>query len=421
MPLREDSVATVWAPSATLCVLDDRFRQRGSALGTCKPTLDALVSRDEFPVLEEVAYLNTASIGLVPMSVQREASVWEKEIATRGTLALDEAAEIAVFEGTREAAARLLGVPAEHVAVVSSATLALGQIAWWLKPTAGTNVVSVDLEFPSSTFPWFRIAEETGVEVRLVPARDDPAALSLDALERVTDRNTSVICVSHVQFATGHRFDLAGLVELAESCEATLVVDATQSAGALPLEPVAERVDFMVAGSYKWLCGPFGAAFCYLGARVRDTFRPPIVGWRSVVDPYGLDARAMKLPPSARRLEFSTSSYGAAVALARSLELVLGLGAQRVLEHNLALGTRLIEGLEKLGATVLTPREPELRSGIVTARFPGREGEAVAAELNARGVVVSPRVGSTRFSLHFYNNASDVERALEELEDVLSS
>lgn len=381
----------------------------------------ALVGRDEFPILRELTYLNTASIGLVPLAIQREAQAWERDISTRGTVALDEEAEMEVFEGTRTAGARLLGVDPEHVAVVSSATLALGQIAWWIRPGTGSTIVSVDLEFPSSTFPWFRIAEETGAEVRLVRARDEPGALSLEDVEQLVGPETAVICVSHVQFATGHRFDVARLLELAESCGALLVLDATQSAGAVPLDAVAANVDFIVAGSYKWLCSPLGAALCYLGPRVRDEFRPPIVGWRSAAEPYALDARGMRLPANARRLEFSTSAYGAAVALGQSIELVLDLGVERVLEHNLALGTRLINGLDELGAHMLTPREPELRSGIVTARFPGRDSETVAAELNARGVIVSPRFGSTRFSVHYFNDESDVERALEILAEVLAA
>lgn len=282
-------------------------------------------------------------------------------------------------------------------------------------------MVSIDLEFPSSTFPWFRVAEETGAEVRLVRARDDPAMFSFRDLEELVDPQTAVICVSHVQFATGHRFDVPSLIELARSCGAVLVVDATQSAGAVPLDDVAEEIDFIVAGSYKWLCSPFGAAYCYLGPHVREAFRPPIVGWRSAAEPYELDARTMNLPTNARRLEFSTSGYGAAVALGESTKLVLDLDVARILDHNLALAARLITGLDELETDVLTPRAPELRSGIVTARFPGRDGEEVAASLNERGVIVSPRFGSTRFSVHFYNDESDVERTLETLESVLAS
>ena len=128
----------------------------------------------------------------------------------------------------------------------------------------------------------------------------------------------------------------------------------------------------------------------------------------------------MRLPADARRLEFSTSGYGAAVSLGHSIDYVLEHGVDRILEHNLALSERLITGLDRLDATVLTPRAADERSGIVSARFPGRDGEAVAAELNARGIVVSPRFGSTRLSVHFFNDETDVDRALDRLEAVLA-
>ena len=91
-----------------------------------------------------------------------------------------------------------------------------------------------------------------------------------------------------------------------------------------------------------------------------------------------------------------------------------------MLAHDLALAERLREGLEGLGAEILTPREDDLRIGIVTARFPGKDGEAVAASLNERGIVVSPRFGSTRFSPHAFNDEGDVDRALEVTAAVLA-
>jgi selenocysteine lyase/cysteine desulfurase len=119
-------------------------------------------------------------------------------------------------------------------------------------------------------------------------------------------------------------------------------------------------------------------------------------------------------------MEFSTMSYGAGVALGAAIEYVLSLGVDRILAHDLALATRLMEGLERLGATILTPHEAASRAGIVTARFPGADGEAVAARLNAAGVIVSPRFGSTRFSTHIFNCAADVDHALEVVERVLA-
>jgi cysteine desulfurase/selenocysteine lyase len=375
--------------------------------------VSALVSRQDFPALAELTYLNTASIGLIPLSVQERAEEFDRTLALRGSAAFDEEAEVAVFEDTRASAAKLIGAQPDEVAITASATLALGQIAWFLRPGKGENVVSVDLEFPSSTYPWLRVAEETGAEVRLVQRRDDPLGLSLDDVVSLVDDRTRVLCISHVQYATGHRFDPAQLAALAHDHGAVLVLDASQSAGAVPVDVRTDDVDFLVATSYKWLCSSIGAGICYIRRELVEDFRPPFVGWKSAVEPYDLDAADMRLPASARKLEFSTSGYGAGVALGAAIEYMLAVGIDRILAHDLALAARLREGLEELGAEILTPREDDRRIGIVTARFPGHHGEAVAARLNERGIVVSPRFGSTRYSVHVFNDEGDVDRGLE--------
>jgi cysteine desulfurase / selenocysteine lyase len=196
----------------------------------------ALSARSDFPVLEEVVYLNTGSIGLEPLPVQAAGEKLGRQIAGRGTVGFDDEIEKQVGDVPRAASARLLGADPDDVAVVTHATEALCQLAWSLKPGKGQNVVSADLEFPSVTYPWLRLARDTGVEVRLAPALDDPASFSLDTIAAAVDDRTAVICVSHVQYATGHRLDPEALVELARSAGATLVLDATQSAGVVPLD-----------------------------------------------------------------------------------------------------------------------------------------------------------------------------------------
>ena len=381
---------------------------------------DSLSPRGDFPLLEEVTYLNAASMGLVPDSVQEQAAAFDRELALRGTTWFDEEQETFALERARHAAARLLNASPDAIAIATSMTEALSQAAWWLRPGKGTNIVSIDLEFPSVVYPWYRVAAETGAEVRLVQVRNDPAALSLERLTELVDDRTAVICVSHVQFATGFRFALADLAALARAHDALLVVDATQSAGMVPIDLQTTSVDLLLAGGYKWLGATFGAAVAYVGPAILERIEPPFVGWRSTVDPYALDVTSMPLAPSARRLEFSTMSYTAGVALGGAIEYALDLGLERILAHDLALATRLMDGLDRLGATILTPRERESRGGIVTARFPGRDGEAVAAKLNAAGVIVSPRFGSTRFSTHHFNQANDIDRALAVLEGILT-
>lgn len=374
----------------------------------------ALAPRTDFPVLKELTYLNTGSIGLIPLPVQFEAQRIEREIAVRGTTWFDEEVEIGITRRAREAGARLLNVEASKVAVTSSATEALAQIAWAIRPGAGANVVSIDLEFPSVTYPWLRVAAETGAEVRLAQHRDDPASLSIDSIAALCDERTEAISVSHVQYSTGFRFDLAQLAELARGCGARLIVDVSQSAGQVPVDPAG--IAALICTGYKWLCGPFGAAVCWLSEELLEGPDPHFVGWRSAPDPYAMDARRLVLAPDARKLEFSTMSYGAAEALGAAIEYVLALGVEEIQRHDLALARELAEGLTRLGAVVQTPQDDAHRAGIVTAAFPGRDGERLAAALNAVGVIVSPRAGATRFSAHVFNDSDDVARALDAVE-----
>jgi selenocysteine lyase/cysteine desulfurase len=375
----------------------------------------ALSARSDFPVLEEVVYLNTGSIGLEPLPVQAAGEELGRQIAGRGTVGFDDEVEKRVGDVPRAATARLLGADPDDVAVVTHATEALCQVAWWLKPGEGQNVVSADLEFPSVTYPWLRLARDTGVEVRLAPALDDPAAFSLDTIAGAVDERTAAICVSHVQYATGHRLDPERLVELARSVGAVLVLDATQSAGVVPLDAPGLGVDVLVSSGYKWLCSAPGAGICYLRRDLWEELDPPFVGWKSTEDAVAFDARTIPLANAARRLEYSTPAYAAGAALTAAVDYLLDLGLENVLEHDLALAGELRDGLERLGADVLTPAEDDRRAGIVIARFPGHEGAALAGALADAGVIVSPRLGAVRFSLHHFNDSSDVERALAAL------
>jgi cysteine desulfurase/selenocysteine lyase len=379
----------------------------------------SLAPRAHFPHLEDVVYLNSGSIGLMPLPVQEAAAAFDRDIWMRGTTGFDEAAETACLEDARDAAALLLSANRDDVAIVKSATEAFGMVAWWVQPLEGTNIVTIDIEHPSTAYPWLRVARETGAEARLVRVWDDPASLSFEKLAEHVDEETSVIVVSYVQYSTGYRFVLKELADLAHAHGALLAVDATQAAGMAPIDVAADDIDILVAGGYKWLCGPFGAAVCWLRPELREEFDPPLVGWRSTVDPYTFDARTMPLAPTARSMEYSTMGYGSAVALGRALEYVNDLGVDRVLAHDQALAARLADGLRALGATVLTPDDDAHRGGIVTARYPGQDGEEVAGRLNDAGIIVSPRFGATRFSLHYFNDERDVDAALHVLATLL--
>lgn len=384
-------------------------------------TAASLAPRADFPLLAEYTYLNSASIGLESLPVQRAGEALQAQIAGRGTVGFDDEVEKQAYDVPRATCARLLGASEADVAITTNATEALGQIAWWLRPARGTNVVSLDVEFPSVTYPWLRVAQETGAEVRLGRVLDDPESLSIETVARLVDDDTAAICVSHVQYATGYRLDPVELVELAHAHGATLVLDASQSAGVVPIDVAALGVDVLVATAYKWICGAPGASICYMRPELRERFEPPFVGWRSTPDPPRFDATKITLASALRRMEFSTPPYAAGAALGAAVDYLLELGVERIYEHDLRLAVLLMDGLESLGGIVLTPRENERRAGIVIARFPGRSGEELASKLFDERVVVAPRLGSVRFASHMFNDESDVARALDVLDRILGT
>ena len=311
----------------------------------------------------------------MPAPVQEKAEEFDRDVAVRGTVALDEEAEIAVFEGTRASAARLIGAEPDEVAITASATLALGQIAWFLRPGRGDNVVSVDLGF--------RARRIRGCASRKTRAprcgsckdgqsrRDSPSRTSPPWSTGARRSCASATCSTRRDTVSTRRGS-----RRSHEHDAVLVLDASQSAGAVPIDVRADDVDFLVATSYKWLCSSFGAAICYVRSELVGDFRPPLVGWRSAEVPYALDAVDMRLPASARKLEFSTSGYGAGVALGSAIEYFLAVGIDRVLAHDLALASRLRDGLEEARR-----RDPHTERGRAADRNrdgafprPGRRG-----------------------------------------------
>jgi selenocysteine lyase/cysteine desulfurase len=387
---------------------------------TPSTSTDSIAPSGDFPLLEEVVYLDSASFGLTAKPVAARMSDFAAERAGRGTIEFDDDAEKAIFDGARDASARLLNADVNDVAIMSSATEVLCQLAWWRQPQAGTNVVSADHEFPSVTYPWLRVTQQTGAELRLAQLAGKPWEFSLDHLAELVDEQTDVICISHVQYSTGTRLDIVKLQELARSVDALLVLDATQSAGVVPIDVQATGVDVVLSSSYKWLCGAAGAAFCYMRPEVWSGFNPPFVGWRSTVDPTILDPTHIPLAESARRMEYSTPAYTSGIGLQASIEYLLGLGIDNVFAHNSALAGRFIEGVSAIGGEVWTPREEADRSSTVTVAFPGITNFDVVRKLREIGVAPAPRLGAVRFAWHMFNTPEHVDRTIAALERMLA-
>jgi len=380
--------------------------------------LTPIVAPGDFPASKKSVYLNTASVCLMYSGAERAVVEWTHDLAENGTIHFDEAAEERVFATLHESAARLFNCRPEEIAVGSSATELLASLAWAVAPAAGSNIVSTRLEFPSTIYPWARVARQTGAEVRLADTkRDDPQA---DDLLDLIDPRTAVVCVSDVIYSTGRRRDVAGLADAAHRSGALLVVDATQSAGAIPIDVGALGVDALITASYKWLCGPFGVAVMFLAPHLHERLEPGLVGFRSHERMWDLEADRLQLARNAHRFEFGTMAYGCAPGLASSIDYLLRMDVGRIFSRNKGLADLLTEGLRERNATILSPTADDARSSIVATRFAAMDVRRLAECLNEAGVVVSARGSVLRFSPHLYNDAGDIQQALAAIDRCLT-
>src|SRR6185437_5392604 len=129
-------------------------------------------------------------------------------------------------------------------------------------------------------------------DLRWIRARGE--CVSQEEILAAIDADTAVVCLSHVEYGTGQRYDLGRIADAAHARNALLVVDATQSAGAVPIDVPTEPVDVLVTGSYTWLCGPFGVGLLYVAPHLQDSLDPVIVGWRSHEESYDLQATRLQ-------------------------------------------------------------------------------------------------------------------------------
>ncbi len=366
--------------------------------------------RDEMPVTAKWAYLDHAAVAPITLPAAAAIGRWLDEAAAEGdTVWPDWAKQVAE---TRRLAAQLVGADVDEVALVPNTTAGINFVAEGLEWRPGDNVVTLDDEFPSNLYPWMHLADR-GVETRLVPTAF--GRVDYNQLAERCDARTRVITVSWVGYANGCRRDLTAIGDVAAKCGALLFVDAIQGLGAFPLDVRSTPIDFLAADGHKWMLGPEGAGLAYIRRDRLPLLRATSVGWNSVVQGSDFDHIDLKLRPTAMRYESATQNVAGMIGFGASLDLLLSLGADNLAAATLDITDHACAELTKAGARVVSPREGDQRSGIVSFEWPGADVAAVRRHCLARGVALNYRAGRVRVSAHAYNDASDVQRLVDAL------
>jgi len=370
--------------------------------------------RQEFAVTERYAYFDHASVGPTPRRAVEAVTRSLEGQASRGSL--DHPALHQLADETRAEYAAFIGARPDSVAHVSNTSVAISLIARGLDWRAGDEVVVPDIDFPSAVLPW-KILERHGVAVRTLPCPD--GRVDVARLIEMIGARTRVVCVSWVQFSSGHRLDLARLGEACRRKDVFLVVDGAQGVGALRMDVSALPVDALVTHGYKWLLGPQGVGWLYMSDALTAATELSAAGIRSMTPRESYFDHAYVPRTDAARFETGILNFHGIAGARASLGLLREVGIANIEARVTALSARLAAGLLAAGCEVKGGADrSEFRSGILAMRPPGGDARGCQARLLDAGVVTSLREGWVRISPHFYNTEDEVNQLLALLRDL---
>ena len=367
--------------------------------------------REQMPVASKWAYFDHAAVAPITAPAAAAMELQTRQALEEGDTAWPEWA--GKLRETRQAAATLIGAETDEIALVPNTTAGINLVAEGLDWREGDNVVTLADEYPSNVYPWMNLAAR-GVETRRVPTRD--GVVDCDQLAGHCSGRTRVVTVSWVAFSNGCRRDLAAIGEVATQCGALFFVDAIQGLGAFPLDVRQAPIDFLAADGHKWMLGPEGAGLAYIRRDRLPLLRPLSVGAHSVVHDQDYTRIELRLKETAARYEGGSLNVPGMLGFGASLQLLLELGVDKIAAAVLEISDHLCERLAKFGLRVVSPRDGDHRSGIVSFEYPGMDLLAVRRHCLERGVALACRAGRIRVSPHGYNTREDVDRLILALE-----
>jgi selenocysteine lyase/cysteine desulfurase len=367
------------------------------------------VIRSRFRIFEQKIFLNSCSQGALSDDVQggieqylqswhEQGSPWEIWMER--------------YEEARAAFARFIHATPDEVAIVTSVSAGVNGVASALSFRDRKKVVMGEFEFPTMGHVWLG-QRARGADVQFVSAEGN--SIPVDHYEKMIDRTTCIVPVTHVCFKNGFRSEVKAITDIAHRAGAFVMLDDYQDCGTRPVDVKSIDLDFYVTGTLRYLLGPPGLAFLYIRKEIIPTLAPAVTGWFGQTNPFAYDTQHLELSPTARRFESGSPSVPNVYAAVPGFELLQKVGLDNVAAHIRGLAQSLVDSASKLGIVVKTPANTVGPLVVLQSKDSAR----MVKELATAGIVASNRYDGLRISFHVYNTLDDVAAVLEILQQNL--
>jgi len=408
-------------------------------------SVDLSVFKKDFPIFDRkvrgghsLVYLDSGATSQKPESViQAEVDFYKNINAAvhRGAHLLAEDASEA-YEFARANVAQFIGSSPEELIFTKSATESLNVLAYSLGNSesgisikSGDEIVVTEVEHHANLIPWQQLAKRTGAKLRWLQVLPD-GRLDLSNIDQVITNKCRVVAITHQSNVLGTILPVSKISTAARAVGALVVLDACQSAPHFPINVSNLDVDFIAFSGHKML-GPTGIGVLWGRLNLLEQLEPAFYGG-SMVDSVSMDAATWAKVP--RKFEAGVPNMAQAVGLSAAVNYLRNVGMSNIEHHEQILTAKLISGLQQIsGVKVIGPIDGKDRGGVVSFVVDGVHPHDVGQVLDQYGIAVRTGhhcawplmkklnlIGTTRASLHLYNNESDLEALFEGLDKVKS-
>jgi cysteine desulfurase/selenocysteine lyase len=376
---------------------------------------DYIGNADAFPVLRHWDFYNHAGVAPLARVAADALRTFARQAEEGAYLDTKWYRDI---ESLRDSAAGMLNGHRDEIAFIKNTSEGLATVANGIAWKAGDRIVTTAIEYPANMYPWMDLAARFGVELITVPERQYPDGSRQvelhDLFAAIDHPRTRLVTLSHVEYASGQRWDLTTIGRFCRERGKLFCVDAIQSLGVLPVDVMSMNIDYLAADGHKWLLGPEGAGILYCRRELLPETRPLAIGWMNVIDAQNYGRYDFTLRPEAAKFECGSWNVPGFLGLKASLELLHTLGTPNIADRLKVLTDRLITGLIAKGYTIISPRADEAWSGIVSFTSTSHNQDLIVRTLRKdHRIELALREGRLRASPHFYNTEAQIDRLID--------
>lgn len=372
--------------------------------------------KSKFDIPDHITYLNCAYTSPLLCSSEKEGVSAVQ--AKRTPWKITPADFFTTLESIRGLFSRIVNCPADDVAIIPAVSYGIALAARNIPLKEGQNILVLEDQFPSNIYSWNRLAEKSKGQVRIVKRPRDYDWTS--AIIRAMDEKTAIVALPTCHWTDGTLIDLVRIGEICRAEKSALVLDGTQSLGAMPFSIQDIQPDFLITTAHKWLLGPYSMGFCYVHPRWQKGV-PLEENWlnrKGSQDFSRLVDYQNDYQPGARRFDVGESSnFILSPVVKASLSQLLEWGVENIARTLCSKIDAISRTAKELGYEL--PPQPMRAPHMVGLSMPGGVPKNLPLRLSEKNIYVSVRGDAVRIAPHLYNTDEDLARLFEALQQKL--